>query len=108
MKKIIKYLSVAFFGFLLNAIVVLAAPSSSISANKSKIEVGQSVTATVTVKNAAAWNVHINGTGNTNGCSKNEADASSNGKNTTKRFSVTCSANSTGVIKITKMVVMLD
>ncbi len=101
MKKIIKYLSIAFFGFLLNAIVVLAAPSSSISANKSKIEVGQSVTATVTVKNAAAWNVHINGTGNTNGCSKNEADASSNGKNTTKRFSVTCSANSTGVIKIT-------
>ena len=100
MKKRLSFIAAVALTFIFNISIVLAAPSSSISVNKSKIEVGQSVTATVTVKSAASWNVHINGTGNTNGCSKKEADASSNGKNTTKRFSVTCSANSTGVIKI--------
>ena len=100
MKKKLSFVFAIVFTFLINISIALAAPSSSISVNRSKIEVGQSVTATVTVKSAASWNVHINGTGNTNGCSKNEADASSNGKNTTKKFSVTCSANSTGVIKI--------
>ena len=101
MKKNAKYILCGLAGFLINTTLVFAAPSHGISVNRSQIEVGQSVTATVTVKNAAAWNVHIKGTGNTNGCSKNEADASSNGKNTTKSFTVTCSANSTGVIKIT-------
>ena len=78
-----------------------AAPTHSISVNRSQVEVGQTVTATVTVKNAAAWNIRINGTGNTNGCSTSAADATANGKNSTKSFSVTCRANSTGVIRIT-------
>ena len=87
--------------FLINVTNVFAAPSHSISVNKSQIEVGQNVTATVTIKNAAAWNVKINGTGNTNGCSASAADATSNGKNANKSFTVTCKANSTGIIKIT-------
>ena len=86
--------------FVINITNVFAAPSHSISVSKSQIEVGQNVTATVTLKNAAAWNVKINGTGNTNGCSTSAADATSNGKNTTKSFTVTCKANSTGIIKI--------
>ena len=101
MNKKIKYLSFVILGFLINISVVFAAPSHSISVNKSQVEVGGSVTATVTVKSAAAWNIKVNGTGNTNGCSAQDADASSNGKNTTKTVKVTCSANSTGVIKIT-------
>ena len=100
MKKV-RYAILFSCAFFLNALLVFAAPSHSISVNRGTIENGQSVTATVTVKNAAAWNIHINGTGNTNGCSANSADATSNGKNTTKSFSVTCKSNSTGIIKIT-------
>ena len=99
MKKI-RYIilsSLLFFVFISYA---YAAPTSSISVNKSQVEAGQSVTATVTIKNAAAWNIKINGTGNTNGCSTSAADATSNGKNTTKSFTLTCKANSTGVIRI--------
>lgn len=74
------------------------AATASISASK-KIEVGQSVKATVSI-NAAAWDIRINGTGNTNGCSTHDANASESGNNVKKTFSVTCTANSTGVIKI--------
>lgn len=100
MKKA-RYLSIAAFAFCVNTLVAFAAPSHSISVSSGTIESGQNVTATVTVKNAAAWNVKINGTGNTNGCSTSSADATSNGKNATKNFSVTCKSNSTGIIKIT-------
>lgn len=75
------------------------AASSSISA-KSQIEVGQNVTATVKVT-AAAWDIKVNGTGNTNGCSTHEVSDSGNGKNKTVNISVTCKASSTGIIKIT-------
>ena len=99
MKKI-KYFSIFAISLFINVGYVFAAPSHSLSVSRSQIEVGQSVTGTVTVKNVAAWNIRVNGTGNTNGCSTSSADATSNGKNTTKTFKVTCSANSTGVIKI--------
>ena len=75
------------------------AASSSISA-KSQVEVGQNVTATVKVT-AAAWDIKVNGTGNTNGCSTHEVSDSGNGKNKTVNISVTCKASSTGIIKIT-------
>ena len=99
--KRVKYTIIIACAFFLNTLLVFAAPSHSISVNRGTIENGQSVTATVTIKNVAAWNVKINGTGNTNGCSTSSADATSNGKNATKSFSVTCKSNSTGIIKIT-------
>ena len=99
MKKI-KYILLSAFSFSLPFISAYAAPTSSIGVSRSQIEVGQTVTATVTIKNVASWNVKINGTGNTNSCSTSAADATSNGKNATKSFSVTCKANSTGVIRI--------
>ena len=74
------------------------AASSSISA-KNQIEVGQNVTATVKIT-AASWDIRINGTGNTNGCSIHEVGDSGTGKNKTVNFSVTCKANSTGIIRI--------
>lgn len=75
------------------------AATSSISAAK-QVEVGHSVTGKVTI-NAAAWNIRINGTGNTNGCSAGPfVGDSGTGKNTTKTFTVSCTANSTGIIKI--------
>jgi len=95
-----KYFVVGALALSMGMLKANAAPTHSISVNRGTIENGQSVNATVTIKNAAAWNVHINGTGNTNGCSLNEADATSSGKNATKSFTVTCKANSTGIIKI--------
>lgn len=96
MKKI-KYISMFMFAAFIGVANAFAA-SSSISASK-QVEVGHSVTATVKVQ-AASWDIRINGTGNTNGCSKHDVNDSGNGKNTTKNISVSCTANSTGVIKI--------
>ena len=67
--------------------VVLAAPNATISNDKSSIEKGKSVNVTVTLTDTAAWNVKITGTGAAS-CSKKEADVTSNGKSTTKKFSL--------------------
>ncbi|MBR5663038.1 MAG: cadherin-like beta sandwich domain-containing protein [Bacilli bacterium] len=92
-KYLLTLVGVFSFG-IINAI----AATASISAPK-QVEVGHSVKATVTV-NAAAWNIKINGTGNTNGCSAKESDVSKNGNNVKQYISVSCTANSTGIIKI--------
>ena len=78
--------------------LVKAAPSAKLSVSSSNITDGKTVTASVTVYNTAAWNVKITSSGNTNGCTQNWADATSNGANATKTFSTTCRASSTGVI----------
>ncbi|MBQ3020671.1 MAG: cadherin-like beta sandwich domain-containing protein [Bacilli bacterium] len=97
MKKF-KFLLIIIFLFLLNINNVVAAGSASISVNNSTIENGSSVKASVTVKNVAAWNVTITSSGVTNGCTKKFADATSDGANATKTFTVTCKSNSTGII----------
>lgn len=99
MKKITG-IFVGVFTFVFAFITAYAAPSSFIGVSRNQIEVGQTVTATVTIKNVASWNVKISGTGNTNSCSTSAADATANGKNATKSFTLTCKANSTGVIRI--------
>ncbi len=97
MKKI-RVLLISFFAFFAFSSVTLAAGSASLSVSSTKIENGASVKASVTVKNAAAWNVKISSSGNTNGCTQIFADASSDGNNVTKTFTVTCKATSVGVI----------
>lgn len=97
MKKI-KILLISVFAFLVSTLSVSAAGSASISVSKSTIENGSSVTASVTVKNTAAWNVTITSSGATSGCTQKFADATSDGNNTTKTFSVTCKSTSTGII----------
>ena len=78
--------------------LVKAAPSAKLSVSSSNITDGRTVMASVTVYNTAAWNLKITSSGNTNGCTQNWADATSNGANATKTFSTTCRASSTGVI----------
>ena len=95
--KSIKYLIFCLILFVFCGINVLAA-SATLSVNSSKIEEGRSVTATVNMKGAAAWNITISSSGATNGCSKSFADASSDGNNVNKSFSVTCKASGTGII----------
>lgn len=76
---------------------VYAKGSASISA-PSSVEAGSTVTATVTLKNTAAWNIDIKSSGSTSGCSQSFADATESGNNTTKTLSVKCKATSTGTI----------
>ena len=80
---------------------VKAAPSYSFNVSQGTIENGRTVTASVTVRNTAAWNIKITSSGNTYGCSNAWADATSNGNDTTKTFSTTCKASSIGTIAFT-------
>ena len=97
MKKFLLFISCLCF----NIGIVYAAPSASISVNKSRVEIGSSVSATVTVKSTAAWNIRIASSGATSGCTQKFADATGNGQNTTKSFTVTCKATSLGTINFT-------
>lgn len=97
MKKILLFM----LCLCLNIGIVYAAPSASISVNKSSVENGGTVSATVTVKSTAAWNIKISSSGATSGCTQKFADATSNGQNTTKYFTVTCKATSIGTINFT-------
>lgn len=74
------------------------AASATLSVNKSSVENGGTVTATATLSGTAAWNISINSTGATAGCSQKFADATSDGNNTTKYLTVTCKATSVGII----------
>ena len=76
---------------------VYAAGSGSIAASDTVVN-GSTVTATITLRNVAAWNVRASGSGSTNGCSAHEVGDSGNGNNTTKSFSITCKATSLGTI----------
>ncbi len=98
MKKIYKILIIFIFLFIGIANVNAGA---SISVSSSKIEKGSSVKATVKLTGVAAWNIRINSSGVTNGCSQSFADATGNGQNATKTFTVTCKSNSTGIINFT-------
>ena len=98
MRKI-NYLLLSLFMFLGSAITVMAAtPSASISVTSTTIENGSSVKATLKLKNAAAWNVKMKCTGATSGNSTQQADASNDGKDGTRTFSLTCKSTSTGII----------
>ena len=94
MKKSLQFL----LGILLVFPLSVSAKSSASISASSTVEVGSSVTATVTLKNTAAWNIEIKSSGATSGCSESFADATSNGKNTTKTLSVKCKATNTGTI----------
>lgn len=97
MKKI-KIILLSVFMFLFSVLSVNAQGSASLTVGKSSIENGSSVTASVTVKNTAAWNVTITSSGATSGCTQKFVGDSGTGNNTTKTFSVTCKSTSTGII----------
>ena len=77
--------------------IVLASPNVSISTNASVIEKGKSVTATITLTDTAAWNIKIVGSGAAS-CSSKQADVTSNGKSTTKKFELKCKSTKEGII----------
>lgn len=98
MKKI-KYFGICLLTFLVGTMSVYAAtPSASISVSSSTIENGSTVKATVKLKNTAAWNIKISCTGATKGNSTKQADASSDGKDGTRTFTLSCKSSSTGII----------
>lgn len=74
---------------------------ASISASANSIYVGNSVTVSVTVTNAAAWEVHLNvsGAASPSNCGGLDfADSTSDTKNTSKTYTVTCTPQKTGTI----------
>lgn len=74
---------------------------SSINTNTGSIYLGNSVTVSVTVTDAAAWEVHIgvSGAASASNCGElNFADSSSNAKNTSKTYTATCTPTKTGNI----------
>lgn len=99
--KKISYFALSFSFFFLGLLIVSAAPSYSISVSSQTIENGSKVTASVTVKQTAAWNIKITSAGNTSGCSNQWVGDSGTGNNVTKTFSVTCRSTSTGLISFT-------
>ena len=70
----------------------------SVSASKSTITNGSTVTFYVKVTGAASWNIKGSSSGSTSGCKINEVGYTSDAKNTTKTFSATCKATSVGTI----------
>ncbi|MBR1416204.1 MAG: cadherin-like beta sandwich domain-containing protein [Bacilli bacterium] len=97
MKKIY-YTLVVLITFTLLTISVKAAPSYSFNVSSSSIENGRSVSASVTIRNAAAWDIKITSSGNTYGCDEAWSDVTSNGNDTTKTYTTTCKSNSIGTI----------
>lgn len=89
-----------FFSIFVGVGIVHAAPTSSFYASSNYIESGSKVTATLRINNVAAWNVQLEGNGSTSGCKASYADATSNGGNTTKYLTVTCTATSIGQISL--------
>ena len=77
--------------------IVLAAPNATISTSASSIEKGKAVTATVTLTDTAAWNIKIVGSGAAT-CSSKQADVTSDGKSTTKKFTLSCTSTTEGTI----------
>ena len=96
MKK--KHLLYALALLSLGITTTYAAPSYNFKVSSGSITNGNKVTASVTVSGAASWQIKISSSGNTNGCTQKWADATGDAKNTTKTFSTTCKASSTGVI----------
>ena len=90
-----EYLIIAIIMFLPQ--IVLAAPNANISTDASSIENGKTVTATVTLSDTAAWNIKIMGSGAAT-CSTKQADVTSDGKSTTKTFTLSCTSTTEGTI----------
>lgn len=97
MKKGIKLLLATFLIF---PVIVYAKGSVSISA-PSTVEVGNTFTVNVSLKDMNGWDVEINSSGSTSGCSSHEVGDLGSDKNGSKNLSVKCKATSTGSIGIT-------
>lgn len=89
------YLIIAFILFIPQ--MVFASPNATISTSANAIEKGKSVTATVTLSDTAAWNIKIEGSGAAT-CSNRQADVTSDGKSTTKKFTLECKSTQEGKI----------
>lgn len=91
----IKYLIIAMI--MLIPQVVFASPNATISTNAGSIEKGKSVTVTVNLSDTAAWNIKIVGSGAAS-CSQKQADVTSDGKSTSKKFTLSCKSTTEGTI----------
>lgn len=99
MKKI-KLILTGILSFLIVILNVNAA-SASLSVSSSSIYSGESFTAYVNMKGAAAWNLHVASSGPVSGCKLDIADATLDALDTNKSFPVTCTSTGVGTITLT-------
>lgn len=91
MKILKKIIIVTIFSLIMMGICTKAnAASANLTASKTSMEVGETATIKVTVK-AAAWQIKVSGP-----ATINEADASSDGENTTKTFTTSFKPSKAG------------
>jgi len=75
--------------------------AGSINVNKSSMYLGDSVTVSVTVTNAAAWEIHVgvSGSASASNCGTlNWADSDANAQNTSRTYTTTCKPTKTGSV----------
>lgn len=94
--KIICVFLISIFIFNLN----VSAASGYLKVSSSTVNVKSKFKVTVNIVDAAAWNIHVTSSGPVSNCSINEADVTSNAKNTNKTFSINCTATKEGTITI--------
>lgn len=79
--------------------IALAEPNATLTTNKGSIENGETLIATVTLMDTAAWNIVLKGTGAST-CMTRQADVTSDGKSTTRSFTLSCVSKSEGTITL--------
>lgn len=98
MKKIKLFCILLLSIFIFNVNVFAA--SGDLKVSSSSVTVKNKFTVTVNVSGAAAWNIHVTSTGPVSGCTINEADVTSDAKDTNKTFTANCTATKEGTITI--------
>ena len=107
-RLIIIIFTIIFFNLIFIRNVSAAAPTASISRSSATITSGQSVTASLTIRNFTTAQVQITSSGATSGCSYNDIIQSDTGENITKTVTVTCKSTSVGIIAFSYEVTALN
>ncbi len=101
MKKVIKLIAVALISILVLNMKIFAA-SGNLSVSSTSVNVGESFTISVKLRDVAAWEVHTNATGPVTGCVIEEIYDSGTGYNVNEKVvTANCKATDVGTITIT-------
>lgn len=95
MKKIMYFIVL----FLILAVKVNAL-EAKMTVSKDEVKVDEEFSVSVDIKDAAAWNIHVNPSGYVDECIINEADASTDAKDLSKTFTAKCIPTKEGIIEL--------
>ena len=72
--------------FLFSGLMEVKASNASLSVSSEDVYVGDSFTVFVNIDQSAAWNIHVNSNGPVTDCVINDADATKDALNTSKKI----------------------